>query len=760
MFNHINIINKVQDEFQLYEGITQNMTQNQNMSISAFLQNAIKNTNSAEEKLQQTLQAVVSFFGVTSAACWFSVDDNTLELVGFAGLAQNMPQTLRTGEGLSGEVALERRVLAQSKNSDHPQSVLAAPMLRWGKLYGVLSIFDDREHQFFEKEFDEITIAALALTHILASDELAQYRKKLARVRGLNIKEFLRGISLSKGYGVGHAVVHQRKQALVDIFSKDPSKEHQRFENAQALMDKNLEEKFNAARLGIGEHTDILETYTLMARDKGWIKRILGHIEKGLTAEAAVERAYEDMWTRLSASGDSYFRERLHDLRDIADRLRMFLSGDVSSVQEQDYKDIIVVAQSMGPADLMDYDHTKIRGLIIEDGTPTMHVCIVARALNIPVVAKIKGIFQEIKEGALLAVDGQEGVVYVHPTEDIAQKFRALQKNMALILAQLQKLKRYSNKTTDGVKINLSLNVGMDFDLDYIEPTKCDGIGLYRTEIPFMSASCMPDVQTQIGYYRKLLDAVKNKKVVFRSLDVGSDKLLPYWGNLSEENPAIGWRSIRITLDRRAILRRQMKAFLHAAAGRELNVMFPMIAGLEEFLEAKETLMIELEKEKRREENVPLKVNVGLMIEVPSVVFQLDDILKHADFVSVGTNDLAQFMFACDRGNPRISERYDVLSAPFLRVMREIVKKADKANVLCSVCGEMASNPLEALALIGLGYRRLSVAGSAFGAVKQMVRSIRVDDISEYMQALLKSPQKTLRPQLMAYAYDHGIAIL
>ncbi len=734
--------------------------QNQNASLVERIQSAIEKSLTAPEKLQAALEAANTGFGTTSAVCWFSVEDNALEQIAAEHKAEDIPIKLRYGEGLIGRVALERRILTQVKDDKTPYSVLAAPMLRWGKTYGVLAFFDKNPRQFSEKEIEEASLAALLLTQLLSADELAQYRKKFAKFRGLNIKENLRGITLSKGYGVGHAVVHHRQEALKEIFSKDALKEKERFAKAQEQMNKSLDEKFDAVRLGIGEHTEILEAYRLLARDKGWIKRIDAHIEQGLTAEAAVERAYEEMWTRLSASGDTYLRERLHDLRDIADRLRLFLSGSAKSAQKADYKDIIVVAQTMGPADLMDYDHTKIRGLIIEDGTPTMHVSIVARALNIPVVAKIKGIFQDIKEGELLAVDGVEGVVYINPSEDLAQKFKSRQKNIALVLEQLQKLKRYANKTLDGVKISLSLNIGMDFDIDYIEPTKCDGVGLYRTEIPFMSALKMPDVETQTGYYRKLLDAAKNKKVIFRSLDVGSDKLLPYWGNLTEENPAIGWRSIRITLDRRAILRRQMRAFLHAAAGRELNVMFPMIAGLEEFLDAKETLMLELEKQKRRQEPVPAKVNVGLMIEVPSVVFQLDDILKEADFISVGTNDLAQFMFACDRSNPRISDRYDVLSAPFLRVMREVVKKADKAGVLCSVCGEMASNPIEAMALIGLGYRRLSVAGSAFGGVKQMVRSLRADDISEYMQTLLKSSKKSLRPQLMAYAYDHGIAIL
>ena len=729
----------------------------QNITILEQIQKSVSKSAPATERLLQALEATMRALGANGAACYLSVDDNTLELMQTAGKSfETILPSYHYDESVFGQAAAKKQAVFETT----APATLAVPLLRWGRTYGVIGVIFEHKKDFLEQDILDLSAAAQFITAVLSSAELAEFRNKFAKSRGFELKESLKGISLSKGYGVGVAVVHHRQAALVEIFTKDIEAEKKRFEQAQERMNRSLDKKFNAARLGVGEHTEILETYCMLARDKGWIKRILGHIETGLTAEAAVERAYEDMWSRLSAGNDAYLRERLHDLRDIADRLRLFLSGGVQNSAAETQDNIIIVAQTMGPADLMDYDYRKIRGLIIEDGTPTMHVSIVARALNIPVVAKIRGIFQDIKEGELLALDGQEGLVYINPTAELVQKFQSSQKSMALLFEQLHKLRRYPNRTLDGVKMSLSLNVGMDFDLDYLEATKCDGIGLYRTEIPFMSATQMPDVAQQTVYYKKLIQAAKGKKVIFRSLDVGSDKLLPYWGNLSEENPAIGWRSIRITLDRRAILRQQMRAFLKAAAGADLYVMFPMIAGLEEFRDAKETLMLELEKQKRRNENLPKNVYVGLMIEVPSVVFQLDEILKEADFISVGTNDLAQFMFACDRGNPRISDRYDVLSAPFLRVMREIVKKADKAGVMCSVCGEMAGNPLEAMALIGLGYRRLSMAGSAYGKVKQMVRSLRAEDITEYVQALLRSGKKSVRPQLMAYAYDHGIAIL
>lgn len=731
----------------------------QAMKIIRNIQQDLSENDKPAARLENMLRFLTEGLNADAAICYTSVDDNSLEIFGVFGIkSESVPRTVRLGEGFAGEIAASKRSLSCSENVGFGFSAaLGTPLLRWNKIAGLVVVFSREERVFTPEESETLETLGLFLSEMFSSEEMVNYKKNLIRSRGVDFKDHLKGVVLNKGYGVGYAVVHRRRQALNRIFAEDKVAELNRLNDAKDRMNKSLDEKFNATRLGLGEHVDILEAYRMFAKDKGWYKKISDNIEKGLTAEAAVERAYEDMWNRLSGSTDVYLKERLHDLRDVADRLQLFLSGEKSDVASA-LGDVIIVAQTMGPADLMDYDYKKIRGLIIEDGTPTMHVAIVARALNIPVIAKIHGIYKDVKDNEILALDGENGFVYTNPSEEIVQKFKSKQKNMAVLLEQLKKLRRYANKTLDGVKINLSLNIGLDFDLNYLDSTKCDGIGLYRTEIPFMSSAQMPDVASQTECYKTLLDRAGNKKVIFRSLDVGSDKLLPYWSDMKEDNPAIGWRSIRITLDRRAILRQQMKAFLNAAAGRELNVMFPMIASLEEFLEARETLLLEYDKHKRRGEKLPSKLNIGLMIEVPSIIFQLDDVLKYADFISVGTNDLAQFIFACDRGNPRITDRYDVLSAPFLRVMREIVKKADKAGVPCSVCGEMGGSPLEAMALIGLGYRRLSMAGSAYANVKNMIRTLRVDDITDYVQTLLRSPQRTLRPQLSAYAYDHGIA--
>ena len=748
---------------------------NQAMDILKLLRQVTEGQDEAPVKLAKIIKIIAEKRYADAAACYVAVDDSYLELFASYGFNADVAHkvTIRYGEGLVGEIARTSRSLAVADAWGHPKfsykpelgeenykSFLGVPLVRWSRSIGVLSLQNREIHEYSRLEIEILETVAMVLSEMIVSEEMTEYKKSLIKARGLASRERVKGLSLSKGYGIGKAVVHRRRQTVSKIFAEDREKELRRLETAYKQMNDDLDRKFASTQLGIGEHVDILDAYRMFAKDKGWYKKIEDNVKSGLTAEAAVERSYEDMWNRLSGTNDQYLKERLHDLRDVADRMQSYLSGDFKDIGEiRNWSDIVVVAQTMGPADLMDYDYHKIRGLIIEDGTPTMHVAIVAKALNIPVIAKIKGLFEEVKTGELIAVDGNDSYVYINPQPAVQEKFKAKIAEKEKLLARLAELRKLPSKTQDGVRIGHYINVGLSFDLDYIESTNCDGIGLYRTEIPFMASDVMPNVERQLGYYKELMDRAGNRKVIFRSLDVGSDKLLPYWSNMGEENPAIGWRSIRISLDRRAILRKQVRAFLRAAAGKELNVMFPMISDLSEFEEAKETLMIELEKERRKELPVPSKVNVGLMIEVPAIVFQLEDVLKQADFISIGTNDLAQFTFACDRGNPRLTERYDVLSSPFLKMMGDIVAKADAAGVYCSVCGEMASNPVEAMALIGLGYRNLSSSGASYGRVKSMIRSVNVEEVTDYVKTLLKSQKRTLRPQLLAYAYDHGIEI-
>lgn len=707
------------------------------------------------EKLNSIIRIIVEETKAISAYIFFKADDVSLECI--AGtMEKGTPEAVHVGEGVVGKAGADNHTsFVKTKDSFE----IAIPLKKWNKPIGVLLVNFAKPHEYNEEEIDALETISLFLSELTSSEEMSQYIRKEIKSRGIVSRDRLKGTVINAGYGLGNVVVHHRRKAVTEVFAKDKDKELESLAVARQKMNEDLEAKFKQEELQNSEHVEILDAYRMIANDKGWYNRIIGHINSGLTAEAAVEQAYSEMWNRLSGATDTYLKERLHDLRDIADRLRLYLSGEDNDNDKSEFADIIIVASAMGPADLMDYDYKKIRALIIEECTPTMHVAIVAKALNVPVIAKIEGLFKEVKDGALMAVDGMAGFVYINPPQAIINKIAVKIEEKKQEQERIQKLKNLKSKTKDNERINLYINIGMDFDLEYIKSTNCDGVGLYRTEIPFMSASKMPDIKQQVECYKRLFQAADGKKIVFRSLDVGSDKLLPYWNSIEEENPAIGWRSIRITLDRRAILRKQMRAFIRAASGKELNVMFPMISNLDEFLEARETFLYAYEREKREGYPLPSKVHLGLMIEVPSVVFQLREILKYCDFISVGTNDLYQFFFACDRGNVRLNGRYDVLSAPFLNLMKKIIKEADAANVLCSVCGEMASNPIDAMALIGLGYRNLSVSSASYGKIKAMIRSLKAKGIEDYLENILSSSRRTLRPQLKAYAFDHAIEI-
>jgi phosphotransferase system enzyme I (PtsP) len=677
---------------------------------------------------------------------------------------------MRYGEGVIGEVASTKKPTSSSNIFNHPKyvckneeeknypSMVAVPLLRSKRSIGVLTLRKKEIYEFSDAEIEILETAAMVISEVVSSDDMHDYKRKLISERGNANKNNRKGISLSKGYGIGTAIVHRRSQPIKNIFVEDKQKEIEKLAKSHKNMIDDLDKKIVENNVTDKEQLEILDAYKMLANDKGWLRKIADNIRSGLTAEAAAERVYEDMWNRLSAIKDVYLKERLHDLRDITDRLRSYLSGDL--VEENvDAEDIIIIAKTMGPADLMDYDYNKIRGLVIEEGTPTMHVAIVAKALNIPVVAKVKGVFETINNKSLVAIDGNEGIIYINPDKQIQNTFNKKYLEKIEEAKKLEELKELPIVTKDGTDVNLYINVGLAFDLDYISITNCDGIGLYRTEIPFMASNEMPSVEEQTSYYKQLMDAAGDKRVVFRSLDVGSDKLLPYWNYKGEENPAIGWRSIRITLDRRAILRKQIRAFLRGAEGKVLNVMFPMISTISEFDDAKETLLLELEKEAKKGNPVPRDVKIGVMMEVPSLVFQLDELVNKVDFISIGTNDMAQFVFACDRGNSKLTNRYDVLSSPFLNMLSMVVQKCNKAGVHCSVCGEMGGNPIEALALLGLGFRHLSMSGSSFGRVKKMVRSVNIEEITDYMTDIINSSRKSIRPQLISYAYDHAIEI-
>jgi phosphotransferase system enzyme I (PtsP) len=463
---------------------------------------------------------------------------------------------------------------------------------------------------------------------------------------------------------------------------------------------------------------------------------------------------------RIGHAGDPYLRERLIDLDDLADRLLRHLVGRTAAhAQMVPPDDIILVARNLSATDLMEYDRTKLRGIILEEGSKTAHVTIVARAFDVPMIGRVDGAMALINQGDPITLDGENGHIFIRPGDEVLQSFQQAIRARAERKQALAGLRDLPSVTSDGIAVSLLINAAFLIDLADIAATGAEGCGLFRTELAFMTRSHYPDAATQTAYYRQVLDQAKGRRVAFRTLDVGSDKHLPYWRMPPEDNPALGWRALRIGLDRPSLLRGQLRALVSAAAGRSLTVMFPMVAEVAELDAAVRLLEMELALARAHGQEPPSHIEIGAMLEVPALFWQLRPLLQRVHFISVGSNDLLQFLFACDRGNPALVDRYDPLAPAALGFLHDLVERCRAAGVRLSVCGEMASRPLEAMALVGLGVRELSLTAAEIAPVKAMLRSIDAGALANYLCGLLDVPDRSLRGRLQAYALDHSVVL-
>jgi phosphotransferase system enzyme I (PtsP) len=558
-------------------------------------------------------------------------------------------------------------------------------------------------------------------------------------------------------------VLHEPRVVITNFIADDVPKELRRLEAAVETMRSDLDLLLERGEaVDGGEHREVLEAYRMFAYDRGWVHRLEEAVATGLTAEAAVERVQSDTRARMLRATDPYLRERLHDLDELANRLMHQLVGkDYAPARDRLPENAVLVARSMGPAALLDYDRKRLRGLVLEEGGPHSHVAIVARALGIPAVGRIDNATGVVDPGDPIIVDGSAGDVHVRPTPEMERAYVERVRLRARRQSQYQALRDKPCITTDNEKIALLINAGLAVDLPHVQEAGAAGIGLFRTELQFMVAASFPRSAEQFSLYRAVLDAAGEKPVTFRTLDIGGDKVLPFMRNFEEENPALGWRAIRLGLDRPGLLRSQIRALLRAAGGRDLHVMFPMIATIEEFDEAKSLVERELTHLRRHGHKLPEHVEVGSMVEVPSLLYQLDELLARVDFLSVGTNDLVQFFYAADRGNVRVADRFDSISAPVLRALRVIADKSREHGKPVTVCGEIASQPLGALALVGIGYRSLSLTPSSIGPVKAMLLGVHAGKTADFIVPLIERPAGTvsIRQQLTKFAEQEGLQI-
>ena len=650
--------------------------------------------------------------------------DSVLELYATEGLnpgSVHLAQ-LKLGQGLVGTIAASARPLNLSDAQKHPafaylpetgeeiyNSFLGVPVLRAGRTLGVLVVQNRTKRHYRDDEVEALETTAMVIAEMIATGDLARLTRPGLEL-DLSRPVAFKGLSFNEGVGLGHVVLHEPRVVVTNLFNEDSEAEVRRLDNALGSLRLSIDDMLSRRDVAFeGEHRAVLEAYRMFANDRGWVRRLEEAVSNGLTAEAAVEKVQSDMRARMLHMTDPYLRERMSDFDDLTNRLLRQLMGRGPEMLAASLpRDAIIVARSMGAAELLDYPRDKLRGLVLEDGAATSHVVIVARAMGIPVAGQVKGAVSMSENGDAIIVDGEDGIVHLRPQSDLeaayAEKVR--------FRARRQELYRKSrNKpavTKDGIGITLLMNAGLAVDLPQLAEAGASGIGLFRTELQFMVASTFPRAEAQERLYRDVLDAARDKPVTFRTIDIGGDKVLPYFKNATtEENPALGWRAIRLTLDRPGLLRTQIRALLKAAGGRELRVMLPMVTELGEISRAREIIDKEVRHLSRFAHHLPTSLKLGAMLEVPSLLYQLDELMAAVDFVSVGSNDLFQFVMATDRGNTQLSDRFDPLSVPFLRVFKQIADAGETTGTPVTLCGELAGKPISAMALVGLGYRSI-----------------------------------------------------
>lgn len=733
----------------------------------------------ARTNAQSKLNQVVGIIGecLDSEVCSiYLLRDGSLELYATRGLKQEAVHVTRLalGEGLVGTIADQIETLNLDEAAAHPDfsyrpetgeelfhSFAGVPIIRRERAVGVLCVQHSDPRRYADIEIETLQTVAMVLSELIANADLVDTAARIDAAATDQSAQRLAGQKLVDGMGAGIAVFHQPRITIEHTVADDIEAERHRVYAAFDKMREQIDRMTSQAEFGVGgEHEEVLETYKMFAYDEGWSRRINEAIDSGLTAEAAIERVQQRTRMRMRQIDDPLLRDRMHDLEDLSNRLIRIVSGQMGTAAQMGLRqDSILIARNLGPAELLEYDRRRLKGVVLEEGSLTAHVIIVARAMGVPVLGRVRDVRTSIREGDLLLIDASAGTLQVRPTQAIQDAFDAKLEISQKRRANLATLRDLPAVTRDGVPIELMINAGLREDVAALDLTGARGIGLFRTEFQFLVSATLPARERQQRLYRDVLDAAGDRPVIFRTVDIGGDKALPYMNTDTalEENPAMGWRALRLALEREGLLKVQARALMEAAAGRTLNVMFPMVSEPWEYEAARDLFVGQRAWLASHNKKLPVAIRYGAMLEVPGLVETLDLMLPHLDFLSIGTNDLTQFLFAADRAHPRLAERYDWLSPTVMRYLSRVVKIVAGSKVALGVCGEMGGRPLEAMALLGVGIERLSITPAGVGPVKAMIRSLDLGALRAEMPAILAQPSADPRGQYRTWAGAHGV---
>ncbi|HUF57135.1 MAG TPA: putative PEP-binding protein [Thermohalobaculum sp.] len=724
-----------------------------------------------QQRLDTIVRLVASNLVAEVCSIYLKRDPRTLELCATRGLRPESVHAvrLRVGQGLVGRIAERAEPLATEDAQSTPgfrylpetgeerfRSFVGVPIQRLGEVMGVLVVQNEAARTYTEDEIEALETVAMVIAEMaeagafMGSDGMTAAGRRVGPV-------MIAGTAASDGVVEGVVHLHEPRLVLFQPIAEDVGAERRRLGGAMEALRGEIDGMVHdGSGLGL-EHREVIEVYRMFAYDKGWLRRLEEAVESGLSAEVAVEKTQSEARARMERSADPYLRERLHDLDDLAHRLIRHLIGDDHDRPELP-ENAVLVARALGAAELIG-NAGRIRAVVLEEGSVSGHAAIVARALAIPMVVQAERITRDANAGDRVVVDGETGRVHLRPDDDVAGAFR---EKIALVEQAREVYRTLVGKpatSRDGTTIRLRMNAGIRSDLPSLGRSGADGVGLFRTELQFMIRRSLPLRDEQSALYGHVLDMAEGREVVFRTLDIGSDKILPYINRRDEPNPAMGWRAIRVGLDRPHLFRMQLQALIRGANGRPLSVMFPMVSEAWEFYAARDLLLGEADRLERLGHPRPQPLRIGFMLETPSLAHAPDRLFREADFVSVGGNDLMQFFFAADRENERVRRRYEALSLPFLDLLGSIAGRCAALGVSLSFCGEAAGRPLEAVALAALGYRELSMRPAAIGPVKQMIREVDLGEVRAVLDEARAAEAVSARPALQEWSEERGLPV-
>ncbi|WP_050929536.1 phosphoenolpyruvate--protein phosphotransferase [Aestuariivita boseongensis] len=732
------------------------------------LRDAMASDIAGQARLDRITQLIAGSMGTEVCSIYLFRDPETLELCATQGLNKEaVHQTrMRLGEGLVGRVARRGQVV---NTADAPSSkgfrympetgeeiyssFLGVPIQRLGEKLGVLVVQSKQAREYSEDEVYALEVVAMVLAEMT---ELGAFTGEGAALSARHQQSVMvRGTTGQEGAAEGHVWLHEPRVVVTNPIADDPHRERERLHQAVEELRVGVDKMLAASAGGDKEHLQVLEAYRMFANSKGWMRRMEEDIARGLSAEAAVEKEQSTARARMEQVQDAYLRERLSDLDDLSNRMLRILTGQGAETGAEMPDDPILIARNIGPAELLEYGR-KLKGIVLEDGSVGSHAAIVARALAIPLVVHAGRITTEALNGDHIMVDGDQGLVHLRPDDTVVSAFREK------IAMQAQAQERYASikdkpaETLCGKVINLHMNAGLMADLPSLEGSGAEGVGLFRTELQFLVRNQMPKRTELVEIYARVMDAAKGKRVVFRTLDIGSDKVLPYMKPNDEPNPALGWRAIRVGLDKPGVMRMQLQALLRAAGGRPLTIMFPFVAQFDEYTQARAEVDKAIAREEKLGHVLPEKIEIGAMLETPSLAFSPPKFFREVDFLSIGGNDLKQFFFAADRENERVRRRYDTLNVSFLTFIERIVERCAETDTPLSFCGEDAGRPIEALCLAAIGLRTLSMRPASIGPVKSLLRRSNLDEVRKIISDARHRGDQSVRPAVMEWLRQQG----